>query len=97
MLRIKVFAWLLVSDRLNTRDMFRRRHWNVTGDFNCVLCPLGDTEDWMHLFFQCNFSVRIWSYLQIQWEPAGTFEQIFILTKTKLCAPLFTEVVILAA
>jgi hypothetical protein len=40
MLRIKVFAWLLVSDRLNTRDMMRRRHWKVTNNqFHCVLCP----------------------------------------------------------
>jgi hypothetical protein len=32
MLRIKVFAWLLVSDRLNMRDMIRQRHWNVTNN-----------------------------------------------------------------
>jgi hypothetical protein len=25
----KVFAWLLLVDRLNTRDLLRRRHWNV--------------------------------------------------------------------
>ena len=39
MLRIKVFAWLMVSDRLNTRDMLRRRHWNVMDSIHCVLCP----------------------------------------------------------
>jgi hypothetical protein len=26
MLRIKVFAWLMFNDHLNTRDMIRRRH-----------------------------------------------------------------------
>jgi hypothetical protein len=64
--RIKVFAWLLLSDRLNTRDMIRRRHWNVTDVFHCVLCPSHLTEDWTHLFFKCTFSIRIWNYLQIQ-------------------------------
>jgi hypothetical protein len=62
-LRIKVFSWLLVSDRRNTRDMLRRRHWNVADDPHCVLCPTHLIEDWIHLFFQCNFSVRIWTYL----------------------------------
>ena len=45
MLRIKVFAWLMVSDRLNTRDMLRRRHWNVTDELHCVLCPGHVVED----------------------------------------------------
>jgi hypothetical protein len=97
MLRNKVFAWLLVSDRLNTRDMIRKRHWNVTNNqFHCVLCPTFSTEDWMHLFFDCNFSVRIWCYLQIEWEPGDTFEQIFFEAKRKFAKPFFTEVVILA-
>jgi hypothetical protein len=63
MLRIKVFGWLLISDRLNTRDMLRRRHWNVSNDLACVLCPTHWTEDWKHLFFYCNFSRRIWNHI----------------------------------
>jgi hypothetical protein len=56
LMRIKVFGWLLASDRLNTRDMLRRRNWNVTNDLHCVLCPTHSNEDWLHLFFHCNFS-----------------------------------------
>jgi hypothetical protein len=63
MLRIRVFAWLMVSDRLNTRDMIRRRHWNITNVFNCVLCTTHTNEDWQHLFFKCSFSIWIWNYL----------------------------------
>ena len=96
-LKIKVFAWLLVSDRLNTRDMLRRRNWNVTSDYDCVLCPTHVTEDWMHLFFDCNFRVRIWTYLQIDWAPADTFEEVFVMARKKFNKPFFTEVVILAA
>jgi hypothetical protein len=29
------FAWHLISDRLNTRDMLKRRHWKVTDDTHC--------------------------------------------------------------
>ena len=63
----KVFAWLLLRDRLNMKDMLKRRHWNVAQDDFCVLCPLRAYEDRQHLFFTCNFSQRVWNYLQIQW------------------------------
>lgn len=96
-LKLKVFAWLLVSDRLNTRDMLRRRKWNVTDVFHCELCPTRVTEDWVHLFFQCNFSIRVWNYLQIYWEPGDGFEQVFIRAGRAFNKPFFTDIVILAA
>jgi hypothetical protein len=95
-LRIKVFAWLLVSDRLNTKDMLRRRNWNIADDLFCVLCPAHVTEDWMHLFFHCNFSIRIWNYLQIEWEPGPTLEVIVTAAMRKFNKPFFSEVVIIA-
>jgi hypothetical protein len=58
-MKTKGFAWLMLSDRLNTRDMLQRRHWRVTNDTHCVLFPIRSYEDRIHLFFQCNFSVRI--------------------------------------
>ena len=97
MLRIKVFAWLMVSDRLNTRDMLRRRHWNVTDELHCVLCPGHVVEDWTHLFFTCNFSIRIWNYLQIEWQEDNTFEGVFHRTRRRFDKPFFTEVVVLAS
>jgi hypothetical protein len=66
-MKIKVFAWLLLSDRLNTKDMLQRRHWHATDNYDCVLCSAGEREDIDHLFFNCNFSTRIWNYLQINW------------------------------
>lgn len=38
----KYHAWLLFSDRLNTRDMLRRRHWNVTDVFHCACFFFGE-------------------------------------------------------
>jgi hypothetical protein len=96
LLRIKVFTWLLVSDRLNTRDMLRRRLWNVTNDYKCVLCPYHVTKDWIHLFFDCNFSRRIWTYLQVDWEQADNIETMSIRARAAFSKPFFTEIVILA-
>lgn len=36
----KVFVWLLLVDRLNTRNMLRRRHYVlVDKKYSCLLCP----------------------------------------------------------
>jgi hypothetical protein len=64
-MRVKMFAWLLLSDRLNTRDMLQCRHWHVTETYDCVLCSGQHRETRDHLFFNCQFSMRVWNYLQI--------------------------------
>ena len=63
-MKIKVFGWLLFFDRLNTKDMLVRRHWRSQAEDNlCVICNAYVHEDRSHLFFQCNFSSRVWNYL----------------------------------
>jgi hypothetical protein len=74
-MKIKMFSWLMLSDRLNTKDLLQRRHWNVTNDYSCVLCPGHHHEDRDHLFFNCIFSSRVWAYLQIQWGTSGNMVQ----------------------
>ena len=58
-LKIKVFAWMLIMDRLNTKDMVDRRHWHMNDGVYCKLCPVQTRETRDHLFFNCNFSVRV--------------------------------------
>jgi hypothetical protein len=58
-MKAKNLAWLLLRDRLNTRDLLQRRQWKVTNDKHCVMCPLKAYEDRVHLFFECNFSTQI--------------------------------------
>ena len=92
----KVFAWLLLRDRLNTRDLLQRRDWHVTDDTHCVLCPLRIYEDRLHLFLTCNFSQRIWSYLQIQWTNNNELQQIIQTAKASFGHSFFMEVLIVA-
>lgn len=55
-MKIKVFIWLLFSDRLNTRNMLdRRKYAPLNADLTCVLCPLHHRETLSHLFFQMPF------------------------------------------
>jgi hypothetical protein len=61
-----------------------------------VLCATHETEDWIHLLFDCKFSRRIWAYLQEDWTHEDTIEEMFVKARKSFSKPFFTEVVILA-
>jgi hypothetical protein len=92
----KFFAWMLLQDRLNTRDMLHCRHWRVTEDKHCVLGPLHAHEDRIHLFFECNLSQRIWNYLPISWGSSNDLQFVVQHAKLSFGKPFFMEVVITA-
>ena len=96
-MRTKFFAWLLMNDSLNTIDELQRRHWKVNDDTHCVLCPGRLHEDRDHLFFNCNFSIRIWNYLQVTWTPGDNMMQILTEARREFNQPFFVEVILLAS
>ena len=96
-LKIKVFGWLLLMDRLNTRDMMQRRHWHIQDD-TCVLCQSSIHEYRIHLFFSCNFSQRVSNYLGISWQALPN-QSTFLMasaSKKEFNKPFFSEVVFTA-
>ena len=95
-LKIKVFAWMLIMDRLNTKDMVERRHWHMEDGVHCRLCPLQVRETRDHLFFNCNFSVRVWNYLQIDWPAGNSMSDVAIQARNDFDKPFFFEVVFAA-
>ena len=66
--KLRVFSWLLVQDRLNTKDLMIRKHWHVEGGPNCVLCSQSRLETRDHLFFECPFATRCWAAIDIIWD-----------------------------
>ena len=96
-LKFKVFGWLLLMDRLNTRDIMKRQHWIIQDD-TCVLCHLASHEDRAHLFFACNFSQRIWNYLGISWNPQPNHTTYDMASDTRrdFGHPFFSEIVFTA-
>ena len=93
---MKMFAWLLIRDRLNTKDLIKRRHWRVTEDYTCASCPTNSYEDREHLFFTCNFSQRVWNYLQVVWTRNADIQVSIAYARKKFSKPFFMEVVIVA-
>jgi hypothetical protein len=51
----KVFFWLLIQDRLSSRNILRRRQMFLPS-YDCVLCPLSTEETVDHLFLECNLA-----------------------------------------
>ena len=86
---IKMFAWLVIMDRVNTKDMIQRRHWKINDGPECVLCLTRVLEDINHLFFQCNFSMRIWNYLQITWLNSDDMVEIALHARKEFNKPFF--------
>jgi hypothetical protein len=55
--------WLLLQDKLNTRDKLRRRHMHLES-YTCENYILQRLETVYHLFLRCSFAARYW-------EPIG--------------------------
>lgn len=60
----KVFFWLLVNDRLSTRNRLRRRNMQLES-FHCVLCQLATEETLEHLFLSCPFASECWNKIGV--------------------------------
>ena len=57
----KVFAWLLLADRLNTRGLLKRKHMKLRdNNYAYLLCHLPLDEMVEYLFFHCEFSKTCW-------------------------------------
>jgi hypothetical protein len=60
----KVFFWLLLKDRLSTRNILKRKN-RALPSYDCVLCPLQSEETLEHLFLNCPFAVSYWNLLNL--------------------------------
>ena len=95
-MKIKVFGWLLLSDRLNTRNMLKRRHYNIGNDYDCILCGVHIEETLEHLFFECQFSAECWSSLGISGNQGQHRLQKVVSAKNNWNRPLFMELFLTA-
>ena len=56
----KVFFWLLLKDRLSTRDLLRRKGMELQSN-ECVLCTQHIDETLEHLFLLCPMAIQFWN------------------------------------
>jgi hypothetical protein len=53
--RHKFFFWLLLHDRLNTRNLLRRKQF-IIQSYSCVILNCNQEETLQHLFLTCPFA-----------------------------------------
>jgi hypothetical protein len=96
--KIRVFSWLLHMDRLNVRNILRRKKHKLEGNnYNWVLCFNNREETTFHLFFSCPFSQACWSSLNIHWNFTTDFYTMMDGAKSQFTHNFFMEVFIIAA
>jgi hypothetical protein len=60
----KLFFWLLLHDRLNTKHVLKRRKMDLDS-YTCENCIWQKEETWNHLFLRCSFAKRCWEIVGI--------------------------------
>jgi hypothetical protein len=95
--RVKFFVWLILSDRINTRNMLMRRKFILNSSYQCLMCsnPLEETIE--HMLFCCPFSQSYRQAIHITWDTTGDGLHLLEEGKTRWCKPLFMEIALLAS
>ena len=70
--RVKIFAWLLFRDRLNSKSNLQRKH--IVTDSLCPRCR-HDGETSSHIFLDCPLSQRIWQRIGL--SPSSTIDGLW--------------------
>jgi hypothetical protein len=92
----KVFFWLVLKDRLSTRELLARKNMQLP-DYTCVLCTYGLIESLFHMLLECPFAIQCWGLINItvqqNMDPSQTLQSF----KDQLNVPFFMEAIIIMA
>jgi hypothetical protein len=69
----KIFFWLLLKDRLSTRNILRRKN-RVLPSYNCVLCNQQVEETLEHLFLMCPIPLECWNLIHLLILPRAPYD-----------------------
>ena len=90
----KVFFWLLLKDRLSTRDLLGRKGM-ILQSHDCVLCNQNSRETLEHLFLVCPFATQFWASLALTVPTFQDHTEVVASFRQQLNIPFFMEVIIL--
>ena len=68
----KVFFWLLLKDRLSTRNLLRRKTM-VLDSYECELCNSRQEETLEHLFLRCPYAIACWNLINLYVSRPSSF------------------------
>lgn len=93
-IRHKIFLWLLLHDRVNTRNLLKRKYMHLDC-YDCVFCNEGVEETSLHLFWDCPFAQDCWeTMIPSRQRGTSTYDDI-LLVHHKLPKPIAMDIIIL--
>jgi hypothetical protein len=95
--KLRIFAWLLLQDRLNTKDIMQRKNWHIEEGPACVLCTNSTLETRDHLFFECSLAQECWTSVGIQWDCSLPVSNRLLQARSMFKGPCFMEIFTCAA
>jgi hypothetical protein len=90
----KVFFWLLLKDRLNTRNILKRKNMQLDS-FDCVICNSLLEETAGHLFLDCSFALACWDNIGIEVPLQSSIPEVISQFRRQLNSPFAMEAIIL--
>jgi hypothetical protein len=92
----KIFFWLLLKDRISTRDILQRKNM-VLDSYTCDMCIFQRLETSAHLILRCNFAKACWASIGVSVATTTTVPHIFNRMRRQLQVSFFMEILILMA
>ena len=92
----KFFFWLLLQDRLNTRNLLGRKNCQLPS-YLCAVAEYNHEETLAHLCWSCPFAQECWDFICPSRTRNISVFEAFQDLKDKLNVPFFMEISILAA
>jgi hypothetical protein len=90
----KVFFWLWLKNRLNTRDLLKRKNMNLES-YTCENCIWQKEETLYHLFLKCNFAKACWTSIGLTSPRIANPEAAAVNLMQQLNVSFSMEIVIL--
>lgn len=90
--KIKFFAWLMLKNKLNTRNMLRRRRKFLDEGYACPVCLQDFEETRDHLFFSCQSACDRWNVISIAWNICLPIHQRLKVARRIFAYPFFMEI-----
>jgi hypothetical protein len=92
----KFFFWLLLHDRLNTRNLLRRKNCHLPS-FNCATLQCNQEETLAHIFWSCPFAQQCWPFVCPQVSNQQSVLEAFYDIMDTLNLPFAVEIIMLVA
>ena len=92
----KFFFWLLLHDRLNTRNLLRRKTFQLPSYF-CATSECNQEETLVHLFWTCPLAQECWNFVCPNRTVNLSLHEALMDMKIKLKSPFYMEIFIITS